>query len=197
MITIDAVGRWITRLTGRTLDQHAADPIPAAADLPQAAINLRHARTQLLLTIDRLRTALIDEDDLTVTVAAVTGPLDAIEQLGREYRYARNWAETLVRDADRTAYAQANTGKAVRRRYVNPGDTILVVLPHTDSCRKRQLAGRRARVRVGRADAELDLTVGPGQLRLPHADAGIYHDPAHGTFYVLEPAADEPAASSD
>ncbi|MBV1854584.1 hypothetical protein [Catellatospora tritici] len=196
MISIDAVGRWITQLTGRTLDQHAADPIPAAADLPQAAINLRHARTQLLLTVDRLRTALINEDDLSGTIAAVTGPLDGIEQLGREYRYARNWAEALIGDADRAAYAKENAGKPLRRRYVNPGDTILVILPHTNSCRQRQLAGRRTRVRVGRADAELDLMVGPGQLRLAHADAGIYHDPAHG-FYVLEPAADEPAASGD
>jgi len=196
MITIDAVGRWITRLTGRTLDQHAADPIPAAADLPQAAVKLRHARKHLLLTIDRLRTALINEDDLSATIAALTGPLAAIEKLGREYRYARNWAEALIGDADRTAYAKANIGKVVRRRYVNPGDTILVVLPHTDSCRRRQLAGRRTRVRVGRADAELDLTVGPGQLRLNHADAGIYHDPAHG-FYVLEPAVNEAAASGD
>lgn len=196
MITIDDVGRWVTRLTGRTLDQHAADPIPAAADLPKAASNLRHARAELLLTVDRLRTALINGDDLSDTVAAVTGPLAAIEQLGREYRYARNWAETLVGDKDRTAYADANSGKTVRRRYVNPGDTVLVVLPPTDSCLRRQLAGRRTRVRVGRADAELDLTVGPGQLRLAHADAGIYHDPALG-FYVVEPAADEADASGD
>jgi hypothetical protein len=194
MITIDAVGRWITRLTGRTLDQHAADPIPAAAHLPQAADKLRHARLELLLTVDRLRTALINEDDLSTTIAALTGPLDAIAQLGREYRYARNWADMLIGDADRTAYADANTGRALRRRYLNPGDTTLVVLPHTDACRRRHLAGRRTRVRVGQADAELDLMVGPGQLHLPHADAGIYHDPAHG-FYVLEPAADEPAAS--
>jgi hypothetical protein len=197
MLNLDPVGRWITRRTGRTLDQHAADPIPAAAHLPQAASGLRHARTGLLLTIDRLRTALVNEDDLTGTIAAVTGPLTAIEQLGREYRYARNWAATLICDQARTEYATANTGRPLQRHYVNPGDTVLVVLPHTDSCRRRQLAGRRVRVRVGICDAELDLTVGPGQLRLPHADAGIYHDPVHGTLYVLEPAVDEPAASGD
>ncbi|MBB5871942.1 hypothetical protein F4553_005321 [Allocatelliglobosispora scoriae] len=196
MSTIDDVGRWITRLTGRTLDQHAADPIPAAAELPQAASNLRDARAELLLTVDRLRTTLINGDDLTGSIAAVTGPLAAIEKLGREYRYARNWAETLVGDKDRTAYADAHSGKTVRRRYVNPGDTVLVVLPPTDSCLRRQLAGRRTSVRVGRADAELDLTVGPGQLRLAHADAGIYHDPALG-FYVVEPTADEADASGD
>jgi hypothetical protein len=38
--------------------------------------------------------------------------------------------------------------------------------------------------------------VGSGQLRLAHADAGIYRDPAHG-LHVLEPAADESAASGD
>ncbi|MCP2325196.1 hypothetical protein HDA40_003703 [Hamadaea flava] len=195
MLNIDSVGRWITRRTGRTLDQHAADPIPAAADLPKAADTMRNARLELLLTVDRLRTALINEDDLSTSIAALTGPLDAIVQLGRDYRYARNWAEALIADAERTAYAAENAGLALRRRYVNPGDTILVVLPHTDACLKRQLAGRRTRVRVGRADAELDLMVGPGQLRLHHADAGIYHDPVNG-FYVLEPAATE-AASGD
>lgn len=197
MLHLDSVGRWITRRTGRTLDQHATDPIPAAAHLPHAASSLRHARNELLLTVDRLRTALINEDDLTGCVAAVTGPLDAIEQLGREYRYARNWADALIGDQARTEYADANSGPTLRRRYVNPGDTVLVVLPHTDSCRKQQIAGRTTRVRVGQSDAELDLTVGSGQLRLAHADAGIYHDPAHGTLYVLEPAADEPAASGD
>lgn len=197
MLNIDAVGRWIPRRTGRTLDQHAADPIPAAADLPKAADGLRHARTELLLTVDRLRTALINEDDLAGTVAAVTGPLDAIAQLGREYWYARNWTDTLIGDQDRTAYAQTHRPQPVRRRYVNPGDTVLVVLPHTDNCRKQQLAGRPARLRVGTVDAELDSAVGSGQLRLDHADAGIYHDPAHGTLYVLEPAADEATASGD
>jgi len=190
------VGCWIARLPGRTLDQHATDPIPAAADLPQAADTIRNTRLELLLTVDRLRTALINHDDLSTSIAALTAPLHAIAYLGREYRYARNWAETLIGDAERTAYADANPGAALRRRYVNPGDTILVVLPHTDSCRRRQLAGRRSRARVGQADAELDLTVGPGQLRLAHADAGIYHDPVHG-LYVLEPAATEAAAAGD
>ncbi|RQX00938.1 hypothetical protein [Micromonospora inaquosa] len=196
MLNIDSVGRRIARLTGRTLDQHATDPVPAAADLPKAADTMRRHRLELLLTVDRLRTALINEDDLSTSITALTGPLDAIAKLGREYRYARNWAETLLSDDERTAYADANPGAVLRRRFVNPGDTTLVVLPHTDACRKQHLAGRRTRVRIGRADAELDLTVGPGQLRLSHADAGIYHDPAHG-FYVLEPAATEAAASGD
>lgn len=196
MITVDAVGRWITRRTGRTLDQHAADPIPAAAELPQAADRLRHLRTELLLTVDRLRTALIDEDDLTASIAAVTGPLAAATALGSRYEQGRADIDQLIADPARTAYADHHDGEAVRRRYVNPGDTILVVLPPTEACRKRHLAGRHASVRIGQADTELDLTVGPGQLRLAHADAGIYHDPAHG-LYVLEPAATEPAASGD
>lgn len=155
---------------------------------------MRSARLELLLTVDRMRTVLIKEDDLSTSVTALTGPLDAVVQLARDYEHARGRAETRIGDAERTAYADAHPGAALRRRYVNPGDTILVVLPHTDACRKRHLAGRHASVRVGRADAELDLTVGPGQLLLDHADAGIYHDPAHG-FYVLEPAATEAAAS--
>ncbi|WP_144118355.1 hypothetical protein [Catellatospora sichuanensis] len=198
MLNIDAVGRWITRRTGRTLDQHAADPIPAAANLPQAAHGLRTARTDLLLKVDQLRTALINEDDLSGSIADVTGPLDAIATLGSEYRYARNWADVLIGDADRTEYAEAHRAQPLRRRYVNPGDTVLVVLPHTDACRQRHLAGRHTHVLVSSHDAELDLIIGPGQLRLSHADAGIYRDPAHGgALYVLEPAADEAAASGD
>ncbi|SIM49508.1 hypothetical protein SAMN04489832_0261 [Micromonospora cremea] len=33
----DTISRWITATTDRTLDQHAADPVPAAAHLPEAA----------------------------------------------------------------------------------------------------------------------------------------------------------------
>ena len=72
----------------------------------------------------------------------------------------------------------------------------MVVLPHTDSCRKRQLAGRRTRMRIGRVDTELDPMVGPGQERPSHADAGAYHDPVHG-FHVQQPTATEPAACGD
>jgi hypothetical protein len=201
MPTHDPVGRWIIRRTGRTLDQHATDPIPAAAHLPHIAGNLRHARTELLLTIDRLRTTLINEDDLTSPVATVTGPLAAIEQLGRDYRYARDQADTLIGDPARTAYADTHTAAPPRRRYVNPGDTVLVVLPHTELCRRQQIAGQRARVHICPTDAELEPTIGQRQGRLPHADAGIYHDPAEGgALYILEPTVgelmvDEPAAS--
>ncbi|GIG02051.1 hypothetical protein [Catellatospora citrea] len=195
MLNLDAVGRWITRRTGRTLDQHAADPVPAAANLPQAAHGLRTARTDLLLKVDQLRTALINEDDLSGSIAAVTGPLDAIATLGSEYRYARNWADVLIGDPARTEYAEAHRAQPLRR-YVNPGDTVPVILPHTDACRQRHLAGRHTRARVSRHDAELDLVIGPAQVRLAHADAGIYQDPAHGgALYVLEPGADEAAAS--
>ncbi|MEU5943796.1 hypothetical protein ABZ807_32635 [Micromonospora sp. NPDC047548] len=195
MLHLDAIGRWVALATGRTLDQHAADPIPAAAHLPQAASTLRQARAELLLAVDRLRTLLINADDLTGSVSTVTGPLETITVLACECRYARNWIDALIEDPARAQYADANPGRSLRRRYVNPSDTVLVVLPHTDSCRKHQLAGRTTRVRVGESDAELDLTVGPGQLRLSHADAGIYRDPAEGGLYILQSAADEPATS--
>ncbi|WP_244252205.1 hypothetical protein [Micromonospora antibiotica] len=34
---LDPVSHWLTLTTGRTLDQHATDPVPAAAHLPDAA----------------------------------------------------------------------------------------------------------------------------------------------------------------
>jgi hypothetical protein len=66
------------------------------------------------------------------------------------------------------------------------------VLPHTDSCRARHLAGRTARIRVGESDAELNLPGDGKQVRVPHTDAGIYHDPADGGIYVLQPTDDAP-----
>src|SRR3954453_18894429 len=105
MLHLDSIGRWIIRRTGRTLDQHATDPIPAAAHLPAAASHLRTTRNELLLTIDRLRTALINEDDLTGSIAAVTGPLAGIAALGLDYRHIRDRADALIRDGERTEYA--------------------------------------------------------------------------------------------
>ena len=140
MLHLDAIGRWVALATGRTLDQHAADPIPAA-HLPEAAATLRHTRTELLHAVDRLRTLLINEDDLGGSV-----------------------------------------------------NTVLVVLPHTDSCRKQKLAGRTTRVRVGESDADLGPVLSADALRLSHADAGIYRDPAEGGLYILQSAANKPTA---
>lgn len=194
MLHLDVIGRWVTAATSRTLDQHAADPIPAAAHLPEAAAKLRHLRTELLLAVDRLRTLLINADDLSGSTSTVAGPVETIRELAREYRYARNWIDTLINDPTRAEYADANPGRSLRRRYVKPGDTVLVVLPHTDSCRKQQLAGRTTRVQVGESDARLRLPGSVAPLRLSHADAGIYRDPAEGRLYILQPAADEPTA---
>ncbi len=193
MLHLDAIGRWVAVATGRTLDQHVTDPIPAAAHLPEAASALRDARHELLLAVDWLRTLLINADDLAGTVNTVNAPLDQIAELASQYRYARDRVEALIDDRDRVAYAEANPGRLVRRRYVNPGDTVLVVLPHTDSCRKRQLAGRTIRIRAGSWDAELDQADSPDPLPLSRTDAGIYHDPAEGGLYILQVAAQEPA----
>ncbi|MCZ7423774.1 hypothetical protein O7605_31810 [Verrucosispora sp. WMMA2121] len=192
----NTVGRWITATTGRTLDQHATDPAPAAAHLPEAAANLRHLRTELLLAVDRLRTLLINEDDLHGSTSTVAGPVDTIRELAREYRYARNWIDTLIGDEARAAYAQTHPGQTVRRRYVNnPGDTILVVLPHTDSCRRQNLPGHTTRIRVGTSDAALRPPGSVNPLRLSHADAGIYRDPTEDRLYVLNTGADETAGA--
>ncbi|MCM0673674.1 hypothetical protein NCC78_02970 [Micromonospora phytophila] len=195
MLHPDTISRWVTRATGRTLDQHAADPIPAAAHLPDAAATLRHTRTELLLAVDRLRTLLINDDDLTATVSTLAGPLETIQELAREYRYARNCIDALIDDPARAVYAEANPGRSVRRRHVNPGDTVLVVLPHTDSCRSQNLAGHTIHITVGTSDARFRPRGSVNPLRLSHADAGIYRDPTSDRLYILQAAADEAAAS--
>ncbi|NJP30765.1 hypothetical protein [Micromonospora thermarum] len=191
MLHLNVIDRWITAATGRTLDQHAADPVPAAAHLPQAASNLRHTRTELLLAVDRLRTLLINEDDLNGSTSTVAGPVETIRELAREYRYARNWIDTLIGDEARAAYAQAHPGRSVRRRYVNPGDTVLVVLPHTDSCRRQNLAGHATHIKVGTSDARIRPPGSVNPARLSHADAGIYRDPTEDRLYILQPADNE------
>ncbi|QDY09480.1 hypothetical protein FJK98_21970 [Micromonospora sp. HM134] len=182
---LDPVNRWITLTTGRTLDQHATDPIPAAAHLPDAAATLRHLRTELLLAADQLRTRLINTDDLSDPTATVTGVVQTITDLGREYRQARDRVDTLIADTTRTVHAQTHEGRVVQRRYVNPGDTVLVVLPHTDSCRRLHLAGHATHITVGSCDARLRPSGSVEPLRLAHPDAGIYRDPTTGRLYIL------------
>jgi hypothetical protein len=61
-------------------------------------------------------------------------------------------------DEEREDYATQTPARRVERRYVKPGDTLIVVLPHPENCRNQWLAGRPTRLTVGEADAELDLT---------------------------------------
>ncbi|MDG6108788.1 hypothetical protein [Dactylosporangium aurantiacum] len=191
----DAIGRWIATATGRTLDQHATDPVPAAAHLPEAAHTLRGARAELLLAVDRLRTLLINEEDLTGSDGSFAGQLITVNERANEYRNARNSVDLLIEDQARTEYADANPARPLRRRYVNPGDTVLVVLPHTDSCRARHLAGRTARIHVGASYADVSLPGGK-PVRVPHIDAGIYPDPTDGGIYVLQ-STDDAAIQAD
>jgi hypothetical protein len=182
---LDAVERWIWQITGRTLDQHADDPVPAAAHLPASADQLRCARSHLLFAVDALRTQLINTDDLTGSAEALTGSLSELTGYASDYESARVHMDKLVGDPDRAAYVATNPVQPVRRRYVNPGDTVLIVLPHTDACRRQQLAGRSVWVRITESDAELDPAEHSGPVRLPHAAAGIYRDPVESSLYVL------------
>jgi hypothetical protein len=193
---LDAVERWIWQITGRTLDQHAADPVPAAAHLPASADQLRCARSRLLLAVDELRTQLINADDLTWSAWAVSGVLDEIiSTCAADYEGARVHIDMLIGDPDRAAYAATNPGQPVQRRYINPGDTVMIVLPHTDVCRLQRLAGRSVPVRVNESDAELDPAGHPSPTRVPHAAAGIYRDPVESSLYILRAAAGERTGS--
>ncbi|MBO4209019.1 hypothetical protein, partial [Micromonospora echinofusca] len=157
------------------------------------AHTLRHARHDLLLAVDRLRTLLLNADDLTATVSTLAGQVQTIAELARTYRYARHWIDLLVDDPARVAYAEANPGRSPRRHYVDPGDSVLVVLPHTDSCRRHGIAGQATRIRVDDTDVELTGVDGD-RLRLAHADAGIHHDQTDGGLYILQSAAVEATA---
>jgi len=149
---------------------------PASPPSP-AHVRLEQIRRTLLVAVDELRTLLINGDDYDRPAdTAIAGPLAGITKLAETYRHARGQAEAQPGDL---------TAGPPRRRYVNPGDTILVVLPDTEHCRRAHLSGRRTRVHVTAVDAELDLTIGPGQLRLPHADAGIHRDPDSDRLYIL------------
>ncbi len=182
---LDPVERWIVRTTGRTIDQHAADPVPAAAHLPASADQLRCARDHLLTAVDALRTQLINADDLSSSAQAVNNALSEISGYASDYESARIHIDRLLDDPDRTVYVATNPVQPVRRRFVNPGDTVLIVLPHTEVCRRQQIAGRSVRVQINESDVELDPAAYPGPVRLPHAAAGIYRDPVESSLYIL------------
>jgi hypothetical protein len=181
---LDLVARWIWRTTGRTLDQHAAEPVPAAAHLPASADQLRLAREELLIAVDALRTQLINGDDLTGSATALTSTLSEISECVSDYEGARVHIDKLVDDPDRAVYVAMNPVQPAHRRYVNPGDTVLIVLPHNDYLRSQQIAGRSVRVQINESDVELDPAAYPGPVRLSHGLAGIYRDPQSG-LYVL------------
>ena len=187
---LDPIGRWVATTTGRTLDQLAADPSPAATQLPDAANQLRLDRAELLLEIDKLRTRLINADDLTGPGSSVTDEIAKIAELGYAYRATRGQIEELFKDPDRARYAHDYPAPPVRRRYVNPGDTVMVVLPHTATNRKARVAGRLVQLRVHDFDAELGPAEPCGPNRLSCADAGIYQDPTDPEpgRYVLQAA---------
>ncbi|MFI1995666.1 hypothetical protein [Actinoplanes sp. NPDC020271] len=182
---LDLVEKWIVRTTGRTLDQHAADPIPAAAHLPANADALRLAREVLLNAVDEFRTQLINGDDLTGSATVLASTLDAITEYVSDYESARIHLDRLINDPDRTAYVATNPVQPVRRRYVNPGDTVLIVLPHLAYLRQQKFAGRAVRAQIHTADVELDPGEFPGPVRLAHGLAGIYRDRVEDRLYHL------------
>ncbi|MFI1995295.1 hypothetical protein [Actinoplanes sp. NPDC020271] len=187
---LDLVERWIVRTTGRTLDQHAADPIPAAVNLRAAADQLNVARGALLASVDEFRYQLINGDDLTNAATALTSTLDEISSHVGEYEIARFHLDQLINDPDRLAYAATNPVQAVQRRYVNPGDIVKLVLPDNQYLRERKLAGKRVRARINETSVELDPAQYASPVRLDHSTAGIYRDRIEGRLYHLRPAGD-------
>jgi hypothetical protein len=182
---LDLVERWIVATTGRNLDQHAADPVPAAAAFPASADQLRLTREVLLTAVDEFRTLLINGDDLTGSPTVLAGMLDEISGHVSDYHSARIHLDKLITDPDRTGHVARNPVQPVRRRYVNPGDTVLIVLPHHEYLRKQQIAGRAVKAQINTADVELDPAEFPGPVRLAHSLAGIYRDRVEDSLYHL------------
>lgn len=180
----DLVERWIWRATGRTLDQHAADPVPAAAAFPASADALRHARELLLRAVDEFRTELINGEDLNGPATALTSTMSVLSDHVSDYESARINIDNLIDDPDRTVYVATNPVQPVHRRYVNHGDTVLIVLPHHAELRRQQIAGHAVRVQIHKSDVELDPAAYPGPVRLSHGLAGIYRDP-EARLYIL------------
>ena len=155
------------------------NPQDTALPLGHAHVHLDQVRRKLLVAVYELRTLLINGDDLLRPADTALGePLAGIAELAEVYRAARGDAEAQPGDL---------AAGLARRRYVNPGDTVLVVLPDTEHCRRARLSGRRTRIHVTAVDAELDLTIGPGHQRLPHPDAGIHRDPDTDRLHTLAP----------
>ncbi|GIE91627.1 hypothetical protein [Actinoplanes regularis] len=182
---LDLVARWIWQTTGRTIDQHAVDPVPAAAHLPASADALRLAREVLLNAVDEFRTQLINGDDLTGSATVLANTLSEITEHVNDYEGARIHLDKLINDPDRTVYVATNPVQPVHRRYVNPGDTVLIVLPHSTYLRQQQIAGRAVRAQIHKSDVELDPAEYPGPVRLSHGIAGIYRDPVEDRLYIL------------
>ncbi|GAA0477465.1 hypothetical protein Aca07nite_72300 [Actinoplanes capillaceus] len=187
----DHVEQWILRVTWSTLDEHAVIPVPAAADLPEAADEFRRARAELLQAVDGLRHVLMTGFDLedTNTSSMVTGPVQRIRARANWYEQARAAVNTLIDDEDRSVHPDNHELRPLARLYIQPGDTVRGILPHTRHCREHGLAGRVVRLHLTDFEADLDPADLPdgytGPLRLPHADAGVYRDRIKGQLYIL------------
>jgi hypothetical protein len=59
------------------------------------------------------------------------------------------------------------------------------VLPHTEVCRHKKVAGQPVWVQINEDDITADLTNPAGPMRLPHTAAGIYRDPVESRLYIL------------
>jgi hypothetical protein len=179
------VDRMIETATGRSLDQHAIEPVTAAAELPNAAHVLYWARVNLIQGIEQERTALILGDDLQF---ASEGPADNLIADATRHRQARDRVAALINDEQRRRYAATHPARPVRRRYITPGDTLTITLPHTSTCTDLGLAGSRVRVRVTWEAIELDDLYPAIDKVLPLMAAGAFWEHATGRLYVVEPA---------
>lgn len=189
MSVSDPIGALVCLRTGRTLDQHAVDTHPAAAQLPGIAELVRHARHELMLTIDDLNqlfTSNADADAYRSPEAVLDPMLDSLLVFASQYLQSRALLDKLTTALPRRRRGTRPPQPPARRRYLNPGDHAHLNLPHTPVCIALAIAGRRARVLVTDVDAETSLRVGPSQLRLAHHDAGIYRDPVNGRLYTLD-----------
>lgn len=179
----DPIGALVRTRTGRTLDQHAVDTHPPAADLPATAELVRRTRHELVLTIDDLSHLFACNADAYRSPEAILAPLlQSLLEFASQYLRGRAMLDELT-----AALPPGRRGtRPPRRRYVSAGDDVDVILPSTQTCIALGIAGYGVRVHVTDDDAKTSLMIGPGPLRLAHHDAGIYRDPATGRLYTLD-----------
>ncbi|GIH02907.1 hypothetical protein Rhe02_09740 [Rhizocola hellebori] len=186
----DPIGALVRKRTGRTLDQHALDRHPAAAELPRIAELARTIRRELMLAINDMARLFADGGDADphrIPETLLDPVIDSVVLFTAQYLDSRALLDILLVDLTRRRLSSAAPQPV--RRYLREGDIVNVTVPYTPTCISGSIAGCTMRVTVTATGAVTDPVLGPVRLHLAHHDAGIYRDPANGRLYTLDHAA--------